>query len=66
MQMNNMDFDDDINQDSEAELAAGMRIRHPSFGLGIIKSIRGDIAEIQFDSGESKTLALSIAPIERV
>jgi DNA helicase-2/ATP-dependent DNA helicase PcrA len=61
-----MDFDDDINQDSEAELAAGMRIRHPSFGLGIIKSIRGDIAEIQFDSGESKTLALSIAPIERV
>jgi DNA helicase-2/ATP-dependent DNA helicase PcrA len=54
-----IDFDES-NQDAIAE---GTRIRHPSFGAGTVLSRRGDVATIQFDSGERKTFALSIAPL---
>ena len=59
-----IDFTDDFNQDTNHELDSGSRVRHPTFGLGIIASKRGDIVEIRFDSGENKTFALSIAPLE--
>ncbi|MDD5470133.1 MAG: UvrD-helicase domain-containing protein [Candidatus Peribacteraceae bacterium] len=53
-------FEDDTNQET---LAEGTRIRHPSFGTGTILSKRGDVVTIQFDSGERKNFALSIAPL---
>lgn len=53
-------FEDEFNQ---APLDEGTRVRHPSFGPGTVMSVRGDIADIAFDSGEKKTLALSIAPL---
>ncbi|MDD5469988.1 MAG: hypothetical protein PHO92_04300, partial [Candidatus Peribacteraceae bacterium] len=53
-------FEDDANQET---LAEGTRIRHPSFGTGTILSKRGDVVTIQFDSGERKNFALSIAPL---
>ncbi|MCK5016804.1 MAG: UvrD-helicase domain-containing protein, partial [Candidatus Peribacteraceae bacterium] len=57
-------FEDDINQTKADEIDGGSRVRHPSFGLGIVASRRGDIVEIRFDSGETKSFALSIAPIQ--
>lgn len=43
----------------------GDRVRHASFGTGIIRSIRGSVAEIEFPAGLKK-LALSIAPLEKI
>jgi DNA helicase-2/ATP-dependent DNA helicase PcrA len=58
----NQDFatDDDTNQDAFSE---GSRVMHPSFGQGTIIGKRGDIVNVQFDSGPVKTFALSIAPL---
>ena len=61
----NQDIDfsnDDFNQDTE--MAEGARVQHPTFGLGTVMSLRGDIVEIKFDSGDRKTLAMSIAPLK--
>lgn len=61
-----IDFADDFNQDATGALEAGSRVRHPTFGAGIIASKRGDIVEVRFDNGDTKTLALSIAPLEPI
>jgi len=53
---------EDFNQDNELE--EGARIEHPTFGKGTVTSIRGDIVDIDFDLGQKKTLALSIAPLK--
>jgi len=55
-----LSFQDDMNQEVMEE---GTRIRHPVFGTGTVLAVRGDVAEIRFDSGERKNFALSIAPI---
>lgn len=54
--------DNEFNQDTE--LTEGVRINHPTFGNGIVIAVRGDIVDIRFDSGQRRTLALSIAPIK--
>ncbi len=53
---------DDANQDTSVD--TGTRIEHPSFGKGTVLTKRGDIVDIQFDSGKKKTFALSIAPLK--
>ena len=61
----NQDLDfssDDFNQDTE--LSEGSRVVHPTFGKGTVTMLRGDIADIAFDDGQKKTLALSIAPLK--
>jgi DNA helicase-2/ATP-dependent DNA helicase PcrA len=57
-------FVHDENQDVQGELAVGSRVRHATFGEGTVTGKRGDIVTIQFDSGKSKNLALSIAPLQ--
>ncbi len=58
----NQDFptDDDVNQDAFGE---GTRVSHPTFGKGSVTGKRGDIVTIRFDDGQTKTFALSIAPL---
>ncbi len=56
-------FGDDANQD-QPELDKGTRVRHPSFGEGTVLTRRGDVVTIQFDAGQKKTFALSIAPLQ--
>jgi len=58
--------DDTFNQDSSEDLAEGSRIRHPVFGIGTVTGRRGDIVDVQFDSGEKKRFALSIAPLQMI
>lgn len=62
----NVEFNQDIDFEdaSQETLTEGTRVSHPTFGNGTIVVCRGDVAEIQFDSGERKTLALSIAPLK--
>jgi len=57
-----MDFSNEFNQDTE--LQKGTRVEHPTFGKGTVVLLRGDLVEIQFDMGQKKTLALSIAPLK--
>ncbi len=58
------DFTDDANQDTSSDIDQGTRVRHPVFGEGTILSKRGDVVTIQFDKGQKKTFALSIAPLQ--
>lgn len=61
---------EDENQDwmshLEEVLDEGTRIEHKTMGIGTIKSRSGDVIEVKFDSGNTKKLALGIAPIKLV
>jgi DNA helicase-2/ATP-dependent DNA helicase PcrA len=64
-----IEFNQDAGRshDSDSQVTSlelGSRVRHPKFGDGAIVAKRGDVVEIRFDSGEKKTLALSIAPLQ--
>ncbi len=50
--------------EEEGEIAEGSRVEHRVFGAGTVKNRGGDIVEIDFDSGKTKRLALSIAPLK--
>ena len=39
------------------KLYIGLRVQHPQYGNGVIKSISEHTADIKFDSGESRTIA---------
>ncbi|MDD5623965.1 MAG: UvrD-helicase domain-containing protein [Candidatus Peribacteraceae bacterium] len=56
-----IDLGDDANQE---EFAEGLRVQHPSFGDGTVTARRGGVVEVQFDSGQKKSFALSIAPLK--
>ncbi len=60
--------DDDANQDwmsdTEHTIEDGTRIEHRTLGTGTVLSRRGDVVEVQFDSGTTKKLALGIAPMK--
>ncbi len=61
----NQDTDDEtFLEHVEEELAEGMRIGHKSLGEGLVLSRSGDIIEVKFDSGQTKRLAIGIAPIK--
>ena len=57
-------FQGEMNQDTD--LQEGSRIEHPVFGQGTVIALRGDIAEVEFDSGQKKNFALSIAPLKLI
>ena len=65
-----IEFNQDIDwseMDSQIhDLEEGSRVHHPTFGTGTIMSRNGDIVDIQFDGGERKKFALSIAPLKAV
>ncbi|NOS66965.1 MAG: UvrD-helicase domain-containing protein [Candidatus Peribacteraceae bacterium] len=58
-----LNMSDDVNQDQPG-LDKGSRVRHPAFGEGTVLTRRGDVVTIQFDKGQKKTFALSIAPLQ--
>ena len=45
-------------------LHLGMRVRHPQYGTGLVKTISETTAEIQFDSGEKRVVAPEAAGLE--
>jgi DNA helicase-2/ATP-dependent DNA helicase PcrA len=61
-----IEFNQDVDFGSEKEPDIGSRVQHPVFGKGTIRTKRGDIVEIQFDGGQKKTFALSIAPLKMI
>ncbi|OGJ57770.1 hypothetical protein A2635_01465 [Candidatus Peribacteria bacterium RIFCSPHIGHO2_01_FULL_51_9] len=59
-------FTDAEEREIDDTIDTGSRIEHPKFGKGTVTVRRGDIAEITFDSGQKKNLALSIAPLKKL
>ncbi len=63
-----IEFNQDVSLDDggsqDAEIDTGSRVAHPTFGKGTVLTKRGDVVEIQFDGGQKKTFALSIAPLK--
>ena len=55
---------------NDKTFAVGDKVSHPKFGPGIIDEIKGagdsQILNVKFDSGETKKIFASIAPIEKV
>lgn len=62
----NQDLAFDIESENQESFDIGARVSHPTFGAGTVTNRRGDIATVRFDSGQEKTLALSIAPLKRL
>ncbi|OGQ13784.1 MAG: hypothetical protein A3B70_07530 [Deltaproteobacteria bacterium RIFCSPHIGHO2_02_FULL_40_11] len=64
-------FDDDFNQDpQDARYKTGVRVRHPSFGSGVICRVEGQEAStkvtIKFQNGAVKKFLASLTALERV
>lgn len=60
--------DENAGSMSLPEFTLGDRVRHASFGEGVITAITGGVVEIRFDHPTvgRKKLALSIAPLEKI
>ena len=63
-------YADDFNQDSDSLFSPGMRLRHPSFGTGVICRIEGQEENmkltIKFDSGAIKKFLAAQTPLEKL
>ncbi|OGJ61092.1 hypothetical protein A3C37_03445 [Candidatus Peribacteria bacterium RIFCSPHIGHO2_02_FULL_53_20] len=62
----NQDLSFTSENDNQDAFDIGNRVHHPTFGAGTVTALRGDIATVWFDSGQEKTLALSIAPLKKL
>lgn len=58
----------ELDQGVETDFGTGDRVKHPTFGEGIVVNITGGVATIAFEDSKVgvKKLALSIAPLKRV
>ena len=48
------------------ELAVGDRVRHRKFGEGTVEAVGNGTVTVRFDQGETKKLATSVAPLEKI
>ena len=48
------------------ELAVGDRVRHRKFGEGTVEAVGSGTVTVRFDQGETKKLATSVAPLEKI
>ncbi len=52
--------------ETQINLHAGDKVRHPVFGVGVVADVSGQTVEIKFSSRGTKKLNVSFAPLERV
>ncbi|MDD4628161.1 MAG: UvrD-helicase domain-containing protein [Candidatus Peribacteraceae bacterium] len=62
----NVEFNQDtgLEDGTQETMTEGTRVEHPTFGQGEVTAVRGGVVEIQFDSGQKKIFAISIAPLK--
>ena len=59
-----------VRDNGSLQLALGDRIQHLDYGQGVVTELRGEgarqVAQVNFDSGATKSLVVKIAPIEKL
>ena len=59
-----------VRDNGSLQLAIGDRIQHLDYGQGVVTELRGEgarqVAQVNFDSGATKSLVVKIAPIEKL
>lgn len=59
-----------VRDNGSLQLAIGDRIQHLDYGQGLVTELRGEgarqVAQVNFDSGATKSLVVKIAPIEKL
>ena len=60
----------EVRDNGSLQLAVGDRIEHQDYGQGVVTELRGEgarqVAQVNFDSGATKSLVVKIAPIEKL
>jgi DNA helicase-2/ATP-dependent DNA helicase PcrA len=60
----------EVRDNGELQLEIGDRIEHSDYGQGLVTELRGEgarqVAQVNFDSGATKSLVVKIAPIEKL
>ncbi len=60
----------EVRDNGELQLEIGDRIQHADYGPGVVSELRGEgarqVAQVNFDSGATKSLVVKIAPIEKL
>jgi DNA helicase-2/ATP-dependent DNA helicase PcrA len=60
----------EVRDNGALQLEIGDRIEHSDYGQGLVTELRGDgarqVAQVNFDSGATKSLVVKIAPIEKL
>ena len=60
----------EVRDNGELQLEIGDRIQHADYGQGLVSELRGEgarqVAQVNFDSGATKSLVVKIAPIEKL
>jgi DNA helicase-2/ATP-dependent DNA helicase PcrA len=59
-----------VRDNGSLQLEIGDRIQHLDYGQGVVTELRGEgarqVAQVNFDSGDTKSLVVKIAPIEKL
>ena len=59
-----------VRDNGSLQLSIGDRIQHLDYGQGVVTELRGEgarqVAQVNFDSGATKSLVVKIAPIEKL
>ena len=59
-----------VRDNGSLQLAIGDRIQHLDYGKGVVAELRGEgarqVAQVNFDSGATKSLVVKIAPIKKL
>ena len=59
-----------VRDNGSLQLVIGDRIQHLDYGEGVVTELRGEgarqVAQVNFDSGATKSLVVKIAPIEKL
>jgi DNA helicase-2/ATP-dependent DNA helicase PcrA len=59
-----------VRDNGSLQLEIGDRIQHLDYGQGVVAELRGEgarqVAQVNFDSGATKSLVVKIAPIEKL
>jgi DNA helicase-2/ATP-dependent DNA helicase PcrA len=59
-----------VRDNGSLQLEIGDRIQHQDYGQGVVTELRGEgarqVAQVNFDSGATKSLVVKIAPIEKL
>jgi DNA helicase-2/ATP-dependent DNA helicase PcrA len=60
----------EVRDNGDLQLSVGDRIQHSDYGQGVVTELRGEgarqVAQVNFNSGATKSLVVKIAPIEKL